>query len=684
MSFRLKTILGLALIEVTLLGLLIWGGLWVLRESTNRELVTRATTTAEILASATRHAVVATDLASIEDLVLELLRHSDLVYARVLDADGSVLAAGGDPIVLARPFVLDRRVQDTTDGVFDAAAPILVDSMPFGRVELGLPTDLLQHVYTSARDRALGIVGLEMLLVTLFSFLLGGYLTRQLDGLTRASERIAGGDFAYRIPVKGHDELARTAIAFNAMSERVEELYRQTQEEELRKGAIIDAALDCIIAADAEGRITEFNPAAESTFGYRRAEILGKPMADHIIPPALREAHNRGMSRFLAKGQGPVIGKRLEMPAWRADQTEFPVELTVNAVESERGPSFVAYIRDISARKQAEQERQRLLQALEASADSIIISDPQGVIRYANPAFGLISGWDAEEIIGQPTRILGSGRMPSETYANLWTTISAGRTWTGRFLNRRKGQSVSEEPLLYWAQSTIAPILDPNSGEVQGYVAVQRDVTSDVAREERQVLEQESAEIRAEIARLLQSQSPIRERLERVLEALTRLQGVATRDCACLLLDVSKGIVADAFLTHAACHWTTRPTAEQVDRTLTATAGHPAEPDLRGIDLAALLPMLTEEDHPGVLATRSAGDHDRVGADPRPGSPHHASHDWGDPRACDRQSSGPERDGARTSRRGTGRAGQVPVPCQHEPRDPHADVRGSGHARYGR
>ena len=96
---------------------------------------------------------------------------------------------------------------------------------------------------------------------------------------------------------------------------------------EARKGAILDTALDCIITMDHEGNVVEFNPAAEQTFGYRREQVIGRQLADFIIPPSLRERHRHGMAHYLATGEGPVLGKRLELPALRADGTEFPVEI---------------------------------------------------------------------------------------------------------------------------------------------------------------------------------------------------------------------------------------------------------------------------------------------------------------------------------------------------------------------
>jgi PAS domain S-box-containing protein len=128
---------------------------------------------------------------------------------------------------------------------------------------------------------------------------------------------------------------------------------------EARKAAILDSALDCIVTIDHEGRITEFNPASERTFGYRRDEVVGKPLADVIIPPALRERHRRGFARYLATGEARVLGRRVELTAVRADGGEFPVELAITRIPVDGPPSFTGYLRDITERKQAEEELRR-------------------------------------------------------------------------------------------------------------------------------------------------------------------------------------------------------------------------------------------------------------------------------------------------------------------------------------
>jgi PAS domain S-box-containing protein len=128
---------------------------------------------------------------------------------------------------------------------------------------------------------------------------------------------------------------------------------------EARKTAILESALDCILTIDQEGCITEFNPAAEYTFGYHRDEVLGMPLSNVVIPLSLREKHRQGFARYLATGEAQMLGKRIETTAVRADGSEFPVELAITRIPLEGPPSFTGYLRDITERKRAEEKLRR-------------------------------------------------------------------------------------------------------------------------------------------------------------------------------------------------------------------------------------------------------------------------------------------------------------------------------------
>jgi PAS domain S-box-containing protein/diguanylate cyclase (GGDEF)-like protein len=162
----------------------------------------------------------------------------------------------------------------------------------------------------------------------------------------------------------------------------------QLRESESLKGAILESSLDCLITIDHEGKIVEFNPAAEATFGLTREQALGKAMVELIVPPRLRDAHRRGFAHYLATGEGPIFGKRLELEAIRADGTEFPIELAIMAIGATSKPMFTGFVRDITARKEFEEKIKRLnrVYAVLSGINSVILraGDRNGLFRDAS------------------------------------------------------------------------------------------------------------------------------------------------------------------------------------------------------------------------------------------------------------------------------------------------------------
>jgi PAS domain S-box-containing protein len=160
------------------------------------------------------------------------------------------------------------------------------------------------------------------------------------------------------------DLATRFAIALNVLLDDLAQRSAETSVSEARKTAILESALDAIVSMDHEGNIGEFNPAAEKMFGYARDDVIGKPMAETIIPPSLRERHRRGLKHYLATGEGPVLGKRLELTGMRVDGSEFPLEVTIVRVKLAGPPLFTGYLRDITERKRNEEELRRSLETL--------------------------------------------------------------------------------------------------------------------------------------------------------------------------------------------------------------------------------------------------------------------------------------------------------------------------------
>ena len=149
-------------------------------------------------------------------------------------------------------------------------------------------------------------------------------------------------------------------LVFRDVSER-RRLDQILQESEARKAAILDTALDSIVTIDHAGTVIDFNPAAERTFGFSREEAIGREMAELIVPPALRDAHRKGLARYLATREGVVLGRRLELTAVRSNGEEFPVELAITRIPGKGDPLFTGHLRDITDRKRAHDHLQFLL-----------------------------------------------------------------------------------------------------------------------------------------------------------------------------------------------------------------------------------------------------------------------------------------------------------------------------------
>src|SRR4051794_34860129 len=209
--------------------------------------------------------------------------------------------------------------------------------------------------------------------------------------------------------------------------------------------AYLAAAIDCVIVADASGRIVEFNPAAERTFGYSRKEALGRTMAELIVPPSLRERHTAAFARFVRTQEGSMLGRRVELTGMRADGSEFPVELALSQVESD--PVLICgALRDISAAKQAESRLRELaeeqaalrrvatLVAYEASSDRLVSVVAEQVarvfdvplvrlIRYEPSGSVVIGGFSESD--DEPFSI--GSRWPLDTPGLVTTIRQTGR-----------------------------------------------------------------------------------------------------------------------------------------------------------------------------------------------------------------------------------------------------------------
>ena len=252
-------------------------------------------------------------------------------------------------------------------------------------------------------------------------------------------------------------EIAERSLAEVRLRQEEAELKRS----EARKAAILDSALDCVLTMGHDGCITEFNPAAERTFGYRRSEVVGKQLADIIIPPSLRDNHRRGLANYLSTGEARVLGRRLEMTATRADGSEFPVELTVTRIPLDGPPSFTGYLRDITERKKSEEKLREselnLRQMTETIPEMLWSATPEGTIDYCNARVLDYTGLSAEEIMGTGwTKLL----HPDDVDATAREWMSCVTTGTPYRVEVRTFYAADRS--YRWCVTSALPLLDQN------------------------------------------------------------------------------------------------------------------------------------------------------------------------------------------------------------------------------
>ena len=222
LSLRNKTIISIAGIEAALLIVLIFTAVNFMRDTLNEDLAKRSSTIATLFASTTKNAVLTYDLASLETYCTELMKNPDIAYVRLVNSENQVLAQAGDENLLARQFIQDEEVNAVTDGIFDNFATIKESEHIYGRVELGIDITNINKAVEKIKHWTTGIALIEMALVALFSFVLGNYLTRQLQRLRMAAREVSknvedGNCNHSQLPVNGKDELAEVTQAFNKL-----------------------------------------------------------------------------------------------------------------------------------------------------------------------------------------------------------------------------------------------------------------------------------------------------------------------------------------------------------------------------------------------------------------------------------------------------------------------------------
>jgi two-component system, cell cycle sensor histidine kinase and response regulator CckA len=300
------------------------------------------------------------------------------------------------------------------------------------------------------------------------------------------------------------EKFVETRRMNESLERRVEERTEELCQSEAFLRSILENIPDMIFMKDAASlRFVTFNRAGEELLGYSRDELLGKNDYDlfpkeeaHFFTEKDREVLRLGQlveipeEKIHTRRRGERILHTKKIPLFDREGTpQYLLGISEDITEKKKSyealqegnrklllsqKATLEILKDLKAENQArktkEAELQRVIMAIEQAGEVVVITDAGGTIQYVNPAFETVTGYIREEAVGQNPRILKSGRQGEAFYRELWETISSGRSWEGRMVNKRK------DGTLYTEDANISPVRDA-SGRIVNYVAVKRDIT---------------------------------------------------------------------------------------------------------------------------------------------------------------------------------------------------------------
>lgn len=384
-------------------------GVRFIERAQEQEITVRAETAVRLLSSTFTDPVISGDLATVNDTAETALEDTSLLYVHVVNLEGRVLASVAQPgLGSLGDRSLDRTLADTGgDGIFDASGEISVAGEAIGKVRVGLDTSRTFAIVAAARRQALKIVGIEIALVALFSFILGTLLTRKLRGLEEAVDTVASGDFHTRVPVTRDDEIGRVSASFNAMAERLGHA-RERQAQTVRLLEALSQAQQQHLLGRSEERVYEaFLAGVIEVTGCDDCCIRHALHAD-CSACAWLEAAGGGHGGVEPRSHGEA--QVTSIPLLRGEEQLGSLNLVrrgAGFTENDLGalqavaPQVAALVEALDERRELDRKEQLQRAILENVIDGIASVGADGRLVDANPAFGRMFGVEPQRAIGR-------------------------------------------------------------------------------------------------------------------------------------------------------------------------------------------------------------------------------------------------------------------------------------------
>lgn len=410
MSFRWKTILGIAAIELFFLSLLVWQAARYMQDMGETNIQRRAVDTVSLASTVLLDSLISYDLAAIEEQVHQLGELDGVTYV-TLEGHGKDLASTGQyPVSESRP---DTAVDSVTDGIYDVAHELIVLGQPLGLLKIGFSVQELHAVTAQAKARLYLIAFFELILVGLCSWLLARYLTNRILLLRKASEKLHSGHRVDPIPTVGKDEISTTINAFNRMSstllereqslkltnEKLKDANSKLSERENEIWSLFNAAPDGIAVLDSGGTISFANRQLEKLLELGKTSVVGRPLKDF--------ARSVEGEKFPESLTGKAVAPRRQHCKLLnfSGKTLF-VEINTSVFRSTDSYRTIVIIRDKTHEQELEHavrlQEQLKSNLVDSSLDALVTINGDGhVIDFSQSAESLF-GWRKADILGQP------------------------------------------------------------------------------------------------------------------------------------------------------------------------------------------------------------------------------------------------------------------------------------------
>src|SRR3989339_1594511 len=276
------------------------------------------------------------------------------------------------------------------------------------------------------------------------------------------------------VPVKNErGEFSRLVFTLEDVTERMQAEGALRESEEKFRSAFMTSPDSIVLNRLEDGVYLEINEGFTKIMGYSREDVIGKSSLDLNV-----WNDERDRERLVSELKKSGVVENLEANCKSKDGRIRTGLISARILKIKNEPVILSITRDITDRRRMEEDRERLLTAIEQAAEGIMITDVNGTIEYVNPAFEKVSGYSKKEFMGQNPRILKSGKQENSFYGRMWETITSGITWNGRVINKKKDGS------FYTEDTTISPVFDL-SGKIINFVAVKRDITHEIRMEEK-------------------------------------------------------------------------------------------------------------------------------------------------------------------------------------------------------